>query len=186
MDEVTFGPMQLLVIAFDNPKFHGNIRRELESVMDKGMIRLIDLLFVWKDEKGIIKSLEATQLNEEEKMHFGAVVGGLIGYGAGGEEGAKGGTEAGILAAAQENYGITEEDILEITEAIPDGTAAAMLIIEHLWAKSLKRAIRDSGGVLVSQGMLTPELLIAVGEELSEAVKFAEKNKLGSQEAATV
>ena len=118
-------------------------------------------------------------------MRFGAVIGGLIGYGAGGEEGARSGTEAGILAAALENYGITEEDILEITEAIPDGTAAAILIIEHLWAKNLKQAIRDAGGVLVSQGMLTPELLVAVGEELTEAVKFAEKKK-GSQAAAAV
>lgn len=113
------------------------------------MIRLIDLLFIWKDEAGNIKSLEATQLDEEERMHFGAVVGGLIGYGAGGEEGAIGGTEAGTLAAAQENYGITEEDILEITEAIPEGTAAAILIIEHLWAKKPetgnKRCRRSAG-----------------------------------------
>jgi uncharacterized membrane protein len=184
MNEVMYGPMQLLVIVFDNPNFHGQIRRELESVMDKGMIRLIDLLFIWKDEGGNITSLEATQLNEEERMRFGAVIGGLIGYGAGGEEGARSGTEAGILAAALENYGITEEDILEITEAIPDGTAAAILIIEHLWAKNLKQAIRDAGGVLVSQGMLTPELLTLVGKELGEAVRAAEKTS-GSKTAAT-
>lgn len=174
-----YGPMQLLVIAFENPKFHGQIRRELESVMEKGMIRLIDLLFVWKDEKGNIKSMEATQLDQEEKIQFGAVVGGLIGYGAGGEEGAREGTEAGILAAAQENYGITDEDILEVTDAIPEGTAAAILVIEHLWAKNLKQAIREAGGVLVSQGMITPELLALVGEELAEAVKFAEEKKPG-------
>ncbi|KKH94669.1 hypothetical protein EO95_18460 [Methanosarcina sp. 1.H.T.1A.1] len=179
MTEAMYGPMQLLVIVFDNPKFHGQIRRELESVMEKGMVRLIDLLFLWKDEKGNIKSMEATQLDQEEKMQFGAVVGGLIGYGAGGEEGAREGTEAGILAAAQENYGITDEDILEVTDAIPEGTAAAILIIEHLWAKNLKQAIRDAGGVLVSQGMLTPELLALVGAELAEAVKFAEEKKPG-------
>jgi uncharacterized membrane protein len=154
--------------------------------MDKGIIRLIDLLFIWKDAEGNIRSMEVTQLDEEEKMRFGAVIGGLIGYGAGGEEGEKQGIEAGILAAAQENYGITEEDILEITEAIPEGTAAAILVIEHIWAKSLKQAIKDAGGVLVSQGMLTPELLIAVGEELAEAVEFAEKKKTGSQAAPAV
>jgi uncharacterized membrane protein len=175
MGEVAHGPLQLLVIRFENPNFHSHIRRELESIVDKGMIRLIDLLFIWKDEKGNIKSMETTQLDKEEKMSFGAFVGGLIGYGAGGEEGAGEGAETGILAAARENYGITEEDILEITEAIPEGTVAAFLIIEHLWAKSLKQAVRDAGGVLMSQGMLTPELLIAVGEELAEEVKFAEK-----------
>lgn len=170
-----YGPMQMLVIVFDNPEFHGQIRRELESVMEKGMIRLIDLLFLWKDTDGNVTALEATQLDEEERVHFGAVVGGLIGFGAGGEEGARIGMEEGALAAALGNYGITEEDILEITEAIPEGTAAAILIIEHLWAKKLKQALRDAGGVLASQGMITPELLTLVGEELAEAVKAAEK-----------
>jgi uncharacterized membrane protein len=147
--------------------------------MEKGMIRLIDLLFLWKDKDGNVTAMEATQLDEEEKMRFGAVVGGLLGLGAGGEEGVRIGMEEGALVAAQENYGITEEDILEITEAIPEGTAAALLIIEHLWAKSLKQALRDAGGMLVAQGMLTPELLTLVGEELAEAVKFAEEKKPG-------
>ncbi|WP_440948071.1 DUF1269 domain-containing protein [Methanosarcina sp. T3] len=177
MAEVMYGPMQLLVVVFDNPEFHGKIRRELESVMEEGIIRLIDLLFVWKDENGSTKFMEATQLDEKERMRFGAVVGGLLGFGAGGEEGARRGIEEGALAAAQENYGITEEDIMEVTDAIPEGTAAAILIIEHLWAKDLKQAIKDEGGVLVSQGMLTPELLALVGEELAEAVKFAEEEQ---------
>ncbi len=177
MTEVMYGPMQMLVIAFENPEFHGQIRRELNAVMEKGMIRLIDLLFIWKDSDGNIASMEATQLNEEEKMRFGAVVGGLIGFGARGEEGAITGMEEGALEAAQDNYGITKEDIMEITEAIPEDTAAAVLIIEHLWAKELKQALRDAGGVLISQGMITPELLILVGEELAEAVRIAEKKE---------
>jgi len=186
MAEVMYGPMQLLVIVFDNPDFHGQIRRELESVMEKGIVRLIDLLFVWKDEEGSVKYMDATQLDKEERMRFGAVVGGLLGFGAGGVEGARVGIEEGAMAAAQENYGITEEDVLEVTDAIPEGTAAAVLIIEHLWAKNLKQAIRDAGGVLVSQGMLTPELLALVGQELAEAVNFADKEQKSHEAAAAV
>jgi uncharacterized membrane protein len=177
MAEVMYGPMQLLVIVFDNPDFHGQIRRELESVMEKGLIRLIDLVFLWKDEEGNVTAMEATQLDEEERMRFGAVVGGIMGFGAGGEAGARVGMEAGALAAAQENYGITDEDILEITEAIPENNAAGLLLIEHLWAKNLKQAIADAGGVLVSQGMITPELLALVGVELAEAVEAADKKE---------
>ena len=177
MVEVMYGPMQLLVIVFDNPDFHGQIRRELESVMEKGLIRLIDLVFLWKDADGNVATLEATQLDEEERMRFGAVVGGIMGFGAGGEVGALEGMEAGALAAAQENYGITDEDIMEITEAIPENNAAGLLIIEHLWAKKLKQAIGEAGGVLVSQGMITPELLALVGEELAEAVEAADKKE---------
>jgi uncharacterized membrane protein len=175
MDEVMYGPMQLIVIGFPDPNFHGQIRREMESAMEKGIIRLIDLLFIWKDNDGSLKSIEATQLDENERERLGAVVGGLIGYGAGGKEGAKIGMEEGSIAAAEENYGITEEDIEDIAVAIPEGSAAGVFIIEHLWAKSLKQALRDAGGVLLSQGMLSPELLVMVGEELKEAVKVAEE-----------
>ncbi|HIH94869.1 TPA: DUF1269 domain-containing protein, partial [Methanosarcina acetivorans] len=68
----------------------------------------------------------------------------------------------------------------------PEGTAAAVLIIEHLWAKQLKQAIKDAGGVLVSQGMLTPELLALVGQELAEAVTFAEEEQKSHEAAAAV
>ena len=177
--------MQLLVIVFDNPDFRGKIRSELESVMEKGMIRFIGLLFVWKDEKGNVASFKTTQLDEEERMHLIDVIERLTGYGAVSREGAKRGAEEGARAAARENYGITEEDILEITGAIPESTAAAILVVEHLWAKNLKNAIRGAGGRLVSQGMLTPELLAAAGEELAEVIKAAEK-KSGSKAASAV
>jgi uncharacterized membrane protein len=179
MHKSIYGPMQLLVIVFEDPDFHGQIRRELESVLEKGMIRLIDLLFLWHGEGENVTSLEATQLDEEERIRFGTVVRGLIEYGAIGEEIARGGIEEGILAAAHENYGITKEDIMEITEAIPENTTAAILIIEHLWARSLKQSIHNVGGVLVSQGMLTPELLAVAGRELTQAVKVAEEKKVG-------
>jgi uncharacterized membrane protein len=181
LDELTLGPVQLLVIVFDNPDFRGKIRSELESVMEKGMIRLIGLLFVWKDEKGNVASFKTTQLDEEERAHLIDVIERLTGYGAVSREGAKKVAEEG----ARENYGITEEDILEITEAVPESTAAAILVVEHLWAKNLKNAIREAGGMLVSQGMLTPELLAAAGEELAEVIKAAEK-KSGSKAASAV
>ena len=118
-------------------------------------------------------------------MRFGAVIWGLIGFAIEGGEGARTGTEEGILAVAQENYGITRKEILDMIKAVPEGTAACILIIEHLWAKSLKQELRDAGGVLVAQGMLTPELLAAAGEELAEVVKFEEKRRPGSRAKAT-
>lgn len=118
MKEVTYGPIQLLVIVFEDPDFHNQIGLELNSVMDKGIIRLIDFLFLWKDRDGSVVSMAATELDEKERIHFGAFIGGLMGFGAGGKEGAAAGMEVGALAAARENYGITDNDILEITEAI--------------------------------------------------------------------
>jgi hypothetical protein len=89
LDEVTFGPLQLLVIEFDDLSFHGQIRRELESVMNKGMIRLVDLLFIWKDEKAVSRLWKLHSWAKRKKMCFEPFIGGLIGYGTGGAEGAR-------------------------------------------------------------------------------------------------
>ncbi len=131
-----------------------------------------------KTERGILSILKLRSWVKRKKCVW-SVVGALLGYGAGGEEGRRKGAEAGILEASEESYGITEEDILDIAEAIPKGSAGWYSYFEQLWAKSLKQALRDAG-VLVAQGMLTPELIIAVGEELAEAVKFAEEKEPAS------
>jgi uncharacterized membrane protein len=111
--------MHLLVIGFKNPDFHGQIRQALGSAMEKGVVRLIDLRFVWKDADGNVEGMEATQLDDAERKRFGAAVGALIGFGAGGEEGVQAGWEAGTMAAAQQTFGMTEENVRKIADIIP-------------------------------------------------------------------
>ena len=174
MAEVMYGPMQLLVIGFKNPDFHGQIRQALGSAMEAGVVRLIDLRFVWKDANGDVSAMEATQLDDTERQRFGAAVGALIGLGAGGEEGVQAGWEAGTMAAAQRTFGMTEENVRKIADTIPNDSAAAIFLIEHLWAKGLKQALRDANGHLIADGMVTPEALVMAGEALREAVEAAE------------
>lgn len=175
MVEGMYGPMQLLVVGFSDPDFHGQIRRSLGSVMEKGIIRLIDLRFVYKDADGSVSTIEATQLDEDERIRFGAAVGALIGLGAGGTEGARRGAEVGAVRAAGRDYGMDEHVIREeVIEAIPNDSAAAFLLIEHLWARDLKQSLRDAGGSLIAQGMLEPETFVAAGAALREAVESAD------------
>ncbi|HOI12253.1 MAG TPA: DUF1269 domain-containing protein [Methanoculleus sp.] len=177
MAEVMYGPMQLLVIGFENPDFHGQIRQALGSAMEAGTVRLIDVRFVWKDVNGDVSGMEATQLDDEERQRFGAAVGALMGLGAGGEEGARRGVEAGAMVAARRTFGMTEESIRNVSEMIPNNSAAALFLIEHLWAKDLKQALRDANGYLIAQGMVTPEALVMAGAALHEAVEAAESEK---------
>jgi uncharacterized membrane protein len=174
MAEVMYGPMQLLVIGFENPDFHGQIRQAFGSAMEKGIVRLIDLRFVYKDAEGDVGAMEATQLDEDERERFGAAVGALLGLGAGGVEGAERGAELGTMAAEQQTFGMTEEDVRSISDAIPNDTAAAVFLIEHLWAKELKQALRDANGFLIAQGMVTPEALVMAGAALRDAVEAAD------------
>ncbi|MDN7026026.1 DUF1269 domain-containing protein [Methanoculleus sp. FWC-SCC1] len=187
MAEVMYGPMHLLVIGFENPDFHGQIRRALGSAMEKGVVRLIDLRFVWKDADGNVTAMEATQLDEEERQRFGAAVGALIGLGAGGMEGARRGAEMGAMAAAEKNYGMDQDDVREeVIAAIPNNSAAAVLLIEHLWAKDLKGALRDAHGSLIAQGIIEPEALVMAGAALREAVEAAEEEEGKTLVAASV
>ncbi|MFN2203384.1 MAG: hypothetical protein ACK2UO_19465, partial [Caldilineaceae bacterium] len=162
------------VVGFDeDAEYRGLILDELDSLTARGLIRVIDLQFVKKDEAGDLIAIQGSDLTDEEAIEFGAVIGGLIGLGAAGEEGAAEGMEAGALAAADEAYGLTVDDIADIASGLEPGQAVGMLLFEHTWAARLKQAIRTTGGYPIAQGFLTPEALMMVGREL-EAVLEAE------------
>lgn len=174
MANVLYGPMQMVVIGFEEPEFHGQILKELRALREKGTMRLIDLLFVWKNAEGTITEFQATDLTEEERLRFGAVVGALIGFGAAGKEGVRAGAEAGAEWVSEYDFGIAADDLAKIADAIPADSAAAVMLIEHTWAIGLKEALRDAGGFVLAQGMVTPEALMAAGADLAAAVEAAE------------
>jgi uncharacterized membrane protein len=174
MDFEHIGPIQMMVIGFDeDAEYQGLILDELDSLTARGLIRVIDLQFVKKDEAGDLVAIQGSDLTDEEAIEFGAVIGGLIGLGAGGEEGAVEGMESGALAVVDDAYGLTLDDITEIASGLEPGQAVGMLLFEHSWAARLKQAIRTTGGYPIAQGFLTPEALMMVGREL-EAVLDAE------------
>jgi uncharacterized membrane protein len=91
---VMYGPMQLIVIGFPGNEFSGEIAPAINDAREKGLIRLIDYAFVGKDEEGEMITVEGTDLGPVEVKQLGAVVGGLIGLGAGGTKGAMKGARA--------------------------------------------------------------------------------------------
>ena len=93
-----FGPVQMLVVGFEHGKFEGEILAELKRLREQDIIRLVDLLFVNKDDNGVIATVEVSDLSSEEAMEFGALAGALIGVGEGGEDGAEAGALAGAAA----------------------------------------------------------------------------------------
>ncbi len=176
---MTYGPMQLTVIGFDNDEIIGGLLDELDRVREFGIIRLIDFLFVAKDADGNISALEVTDLDDAERMEFGAIVGGLIGLGAAGVEGAEVGAVAGALAVAEHDFGLSAEEIQEAADRIPAGGSAVVALFEHTWAVRLKEYILNSGGFLVAQGLIHPSALVQVGAELSAAVEAEKMLELG-------
>ena len=95
---MAIGPVQLIVLGFNHPNFHGEIIQELELASDT--VRVIDALAVHKDADGEVEVAHLSNLTRDEAVELGTKVGALIGLGIEGEEGFVKGAEAGAEAAA--------------------------------------------------------------------------------------
>jgi uncharacterized membrane protein len=160
-----FGPVQMLVVGFEDPQFSGRILKELQRLSEQEVIRLVDLLVVNKTADGELESVEISGLTGAEATELGAKVGALIGFGVAGEEGLEAGAEAGAARAeaAMEEGMFSERDRLDVAEAIPPGSAAAVALIEHRWAVPLRDAILDANGIPLADVWIHPLDLVAVG-----------------------
>lgn len=160
LDEL--GPVQILTLTFAGNHFKGEILPELERLKKLGLIRLIDLLLVRKDSTGAVATLTATDLDWEEAADFGAMVGSLIGWGVSGQQGAELGWIAGA-ADSVDGHAFGEESQFGLVQTIPNDSSAAIALIEHVWAKPLRAAIRRADGVEVANDWLRSEDLIRSG-----------------------
>src|SRR5262249_47388468 len=76
---------------------------------------------------------------------------------------------------AHRNVGLSGEEIQALAEDIPPGTTGLLVLFEHRWATRLKEAVRNSGGVVLAQGMVCPEALLAVGADLAAIESAADQ-----------
>lgn len=165
---MAIGPVQMLVVGFEGPEFKGEILEELKRLKDEEIIRLIDLVVVKKDDDGNVETLHRSDLDDDEALEFGAIARALIGLGAEGEEGAEAGAEAGAAAMADGEV-FDDEQVWYAADAIPNGTAAGVALIEHRWAIPLRDAIVRAGGIPLVDEWIHAADLIAVGVAASEA-----------------
>jgi uncharacterized membrane protein len=160
---MAIGPVQLIVLGFNHPNFHGEVIEELERLRESDTVRVIDALAVHKDAEGEIEVQHLSNLTKDEAIELGSKVGALIGLGIEGEEGLEAGAEAGALAAADGVEIFSDEQAWDVLEDIPNDSAAALLLIEHHWAVPLRDAIARAGGFRLSDGFISPLDLVEIG-----------------------
>jgi uncharacterized membrane protein len=160
---MAIGPVQLIVLGFNHPNFHGEVIEELERLRDSDTIRVIDALAVHKDANGEMEVAHLSNLTEDEAIELGSKVGALIGLGIEGEEGLEKGAEAGAEAAADGIDVFSDEQAWDVLEDIPNDSAAALILIEHHCSLLLRDAIARAGGFRLSDGFISPLDLVAIG-----------------------
>jgi len=137
------GPVQVLVVGFDQPTFSGEVVAEFARLRDAGIVRLVDLLVVSRTEDG---ALETVEVSEGVASELGALAAEVLAQ----PEGAD--AEADVAE-------IDSASSWSLADAIPIGSTAAVALIEHLWAVPLSAAIQQAGGTLLEETWLArPEV----------------------------
>ena len=140
---MTTGPVEYIIVAFPGNKFNGAIAPELVALVESGTVRILDLIFIGKDDDGTVLALEIDELaNVEAFAQLEGEFGGLIG----------------------------PEDIAFVASKLEPGSSAALLLWEDLWATRFATALRDSGGVLVEGARIPHELIEPALTALPQAV----------------
>ena len=139
------GPVDYLVVEFpaDKADFSGEMAKELTALVDRGLVRVLDLLILRKDADGSVEGAELHELDDSNVGQLRALEG-----------------ELGMLLA--------EEDIEAIGLAIEPGSVAAVLVYENSWAGPFSSAVRRSGGQLIANGRIPTQALLAAIESEQE------------------
>jgi len=142
---MTLGPLEYVVIGFAGNRFDGSIAREIQKVVEKKIIRLVDVVFVGRDADGNALIVEIDAKDDPRFAPF-----------------------APLLADRMALF--TPEDLAMIADSLPPDTAGLALLFEHRWAEDLKDAMAAAGGFLVDRVVIPPEVLEEVSAELEAHV----------------
>jgi Family of unknown function (DUF6325) len=140
---MTMGPVSYTVIAFPGNHFQGNIAPEVARLVSNGTVRILDLVFVGKDDDGNTVSLEFDQLDELAGFHdIDGEVGGLVNM----------------------------EDLDHVAASLPENNSALIIVWEDAWARPFVEAVMESGGVVIERASVPRDLVEAAMAELAEAL----------------
>jgi uncharacterized membrane protein len=138
------GPIDYIAVGFEGNNFDGSVLEALAKATEQGIIRIIDLVLVIKDDEGNVAMAEIEDQEDDLKD-----VSKLLGH-------------TGDMPL------LTEDDIQKLGKKMNNNSSAGILVIEQLWAKDLKTALMNAGGELLDEGRIHPDIVTLAMEELEE------------------
>lgn len=143
------GPVDWIVVEFPGTKLTGEIAPVIADYVDRGLVKVLDLLFLKKDQDGNVEAFEASDLGVGE-------IGELRGY------------EKDLAMV------LSEKDVADLAETIEPGSSAAVLVWENLWAAPFVAAARRAGGQLVASGRIPAQVVLDAAEADAAEAQEAE------------
>jgi uncharacterized membrane protein len=162
------GPIQFMTVLLHTPAWDGSVADAFLKLDDEGLITLIDVAIVGRVSEEEFELIDVESELLPGRPLLGAVIGGLVGLGAAGDEGMEIGAEIG----AEDGIELADSEELfdEMAEEIPVGGVAAVVAFEQTWTRGLLGAIRASGGEILADEIVHAEDLIDAGIELGDAL----------------
>jgi Family of unknown function (DUF6325) len=129
------GPIDYILVEWPGRQPNGEVAPHLIDLVDRGLIRILDLTFIAKDEDGTIRGLEIADVGDEV-------------------------TELSVFEGASSGL-LSDEDVEEAGGVMEPGTSAALLVFENVWAAPFATAVRRSGGQLAASGRIPVQAILA-------------------------
>jgi hypothetical protein len=129
-------PVEVAVLEFPGSRFNGEIVPALAELVDDGIVRILDLVFITKDDEGTVTAIELSELDEDDAAPFDDLDGDVTGV-------------------------LSEDDVEIAGDALSPGSSALMIVWEDTWARRLVEAVRGSGGRLVAHDRLDADTVSA-------------------------
>lgn len=140
------GPLEFVVIGLQEQHLPAALIAELDAIQESGQIYVVDLIQVTKAADDTVTMREMSELIEEAPGMYGNIAGNLMGL-------------------------LTKPDIEHLTAQVPPAASAFVILFEHAWVIGLAEAVKQSGGVVFSGGLVSHEVLAHVSEKLAAAGK---------------
>jgi len=128
------GAVDYVIIKFPGARFTGEFAPQLRKLEEDGIVRIIDILFISKDEDGRVESFEIEDLGEAAVSDFRDFVGKVGGW-------------------------LSQDDVETIGDDLSNNSRAAAILYENVWTVKLKSALMDAGAELIAQGRVPPDLI---------------------------
>lgn len=135
------GPIDYVIVGFEGNKFDGSILQALEDAINSGVIALIALALISKDKDGNVAMIDVGSTGDVAAIEFTT------------------------KHKPSEDDLLDQDDIDEMAELLENNTSSGLLVIEQLWAKPLKKALLDAGGVLIADGRIHPDAEAELNEK---------------------